>query len=142
MIRVLIVEDSPTARQLLVYLLEEDPEIEVVGQAMNGRRAVEMAAQLQPDLITMDVVMPDMNGLEATRRIMAQRPTPILIVTAHADSPELNVAFEAMKAGALDVVAKPAGLGSEENGDWGQELVSKVKVLAGVHPRPLADVRS
>ena len=136
-IRVLVVEDSPTVRQLLVHLLEEDPEIQVVGQAAGGRQAVEMAARLQPDLITMDVVMPDMDGLEATRRIMAQRPTPILIVTAHADSPELNVAFEAMKAGAVDVVAKPAGFGEEENGDWERELVAKVKALASVRPRPV-----
>ena len=139
-IRVLVVEDSPTAQQLLVYLLEGDSDIQVVGQASSGRQAVEMVTKLEPDLITMDVVMPDMNGLEATRQIMAQRPTPILIVTAHADSPELNVAFEAMKAGALDVVAKPVGFGDEEDEEWGRELVSKVKALAGVRPRPSAGV--
>ena len=137
MIRVLIVEDSPTERELLVHLLEEDPDIQVVGQAADGHQAVEMAARLQPDLITMDVVMPDMDGLEATRQIMAQRPTPIVIVTSHTDSPELNVAFEAMKAGALDVVAKPAGFDQEEGGDWGWELVAKVKALAAVRPRQL-----
>lgn len=136
MIRVLIVDDSPTVRQWLTYLLAQDAEIEVVGEAGDGRRAVELAAQLQPDLITMDVVMPDMDGLEATRRIMAQRPIPILIVTAHADSPELNVAFEAMKAGALDVVAKPSVLG-EAPEEWGRELVTKVKALAGIRPRPV-----
>jgi two-component system chemotaxis response regulator CheB len=137
MIRVLVVEDSPTARALLVYMLEEDPAIQVVGQAENGRQAVEMAARLQPDMILMDVVMPDMDGLEATRRIMRERPTPILIVTAHADSAELNVVFEAMKAGALDVATKPLGFGDIENGAWGQELVSKVRALAGVRPRSL-----
>jgi two-component system chemotaxis response regulator CheB len=137
MIRVLIVEDSPTERELLVHLLEEAPEIQVVGQAADGHQAVEMAARLQPDLITMDVVMPDMDGLEATRHIMAQRPTPIVIVTAHADSPALNVVFEAMKAGALDVVAKLAGFGEEEGGDWRRELVAKIKALAGAHPRQL-----
>lgn len=137
MIRVLVVEDSPTARALLVYMLEEDPEIQVVGQATDGRQGVEMAARLQPDMILMDVVMPDMDGLEATRRIMRERPTPILIVTAHVDSPELNVVFEAMKAGALDVAPKPVGFGEEENGDWERELILKVKALAGVRPRPL-----
>jgi two-component system chemotaxis response regulator CheB len=135
MIRVLIVEDSPTERELLVHLLEEDSEIQVVGQAADGHQAVEMAARLQPDLITMDVVMPDMDGLEATRHIMAQRPTPIVIVTAHADSPALNVVFEAMKAGALDVVAKSAGFGEDEGDDWRRELVAKIKALAGAHPR-------
>ncbi len=142
MIRVLVAEDSPTARALLVYLLEEDPEIQVVGQATDGCQAVEMAARLRPDIITMDMIFPDMNGLEATRRIMAQHPTPILIVTAHADSPELHVAFEAMKAGALDVVAKPAGFGEEANNDdWEQGLVAKVKALASVRPRPLTETR-
>jgi two-component system chemotaxis response regulator CheB len=138
MIRVLVVEDSPTARALLVYILEEDPVIQVVGQATNGREGVEMVARLRPDLIIMDVVMPDMDGLEATRRIMAQHPTPILIVTAHADSPKLNVVFEAMKAGALDVVNKPVAFDEVENGAWGWDLMDKVKVLAGVRPRPIA----
>jgi two-component system chemotaxis response regulator CheB len=136
-IRVLVAEDSPTARALLVYLLEDDPDIRVVGQATDGHQALEMATRLRPDLVTMDVVLPDMDGLEATRRIMAQCPVPILIVTAHADSPELNVAFEALKAGALDMVAKPASFGEEEDEDWGRELVAKVKVLAGVRPRPV-----
>lgn len=137
MIRVLIVEDSPTVRDMLAYIFEKDPEIEVVGRAMDGRRGVEMAERLHPDLITMDVVMPDMDGLEATRRIMSRSPTPILIVTAYADSPELNVIFEAMKAGALDVVAKPTGFGEAKEDDWGRDLVSKVKSLAGVQPHPV-----
>jgi two-component system chemotaxis response regulator CheB len=134
MIRVLVVEDSSTVRQLLVRLLEADPEIRVVGEAANGRQAVELALQLQPDLITMDVVMPDMDGLEATRCIMAQHPTSILIVTAHADSPQLNMAFEALKAGALDIVAKPPAIGEELPSDWKRELVEKVKALADVYP--------
>lgn len=139
MIRVLVVEDSPTARVLLVGLLEENPDIQVVGQATDGHQALEMASRLRPDVITMDMLMPDMDGVEATRRIMAQCPTSIVIVSAYADSPELNIAFEAIKAGALDVVAKPRGFDQEENDDWGRELVTKVKALAGVRPRPLAD---
>jgi two-component system chemotaxis response regulator CheB len=78
----------------------------------------------------MDVVMPDMDGLEATRRIMEQHPTPILIVTAHFDSSKINVVFEAMNAGALDVVAKPAGFSAVEH----QELIAKVKALARIRP--------
>lgn len=130
MIKVLVVEDSPTARPLLVKVLEEDPEIKVAGQATGGHQAVEMAARLRPDLVTMDVVMPDMDGLEPTRRIMAQCPTPILFVTAHAYSQELNVVFEAMKAGALDIAAKPAGFGEHGSGDWNRDLVTKLKALA------------
>lgn len=133
MFRVLVVEDSETARQLIVSFLEDDPEITVVGEAEHGRQAMEMVAALEPDLITMDVVMPDMDGLTATRQIMATRPTPIVIVTAHTDSPELNVVFEAISAGALDVVPKPtiAKQGSEQ---WGREFVEKIKALAKVKP--------
>jgi len=133
MLRVLVVEDSQTVRELLVALLEEDPEIRVVGQAANGTEAVAMTAELKPDVITMDVVMPDMDGLEATRRIMAERPTPIIFVTAHSDSPDFVVVFEAMKAGALEVLGKPASF----DGEWGRELGCRIKSLAGVHPRPM-----
>jgi len=129
MITVLVVEDSKTVQDLLVNILERDPDIRVVGRADNGQSAVALAAKLAPDLITMDVVMPDMDGLEATKRIMADHPTRILVVTAHEDSPELNVAFEALRAGALDVVAKPAGFG-EEGMVWEKEFIAKVKALA------------
>jgi two-component system chemotaxis response regulator CheB len=134
-IRVLVVDDSPTAAALLVYILEEDPAIDVVGQATDGRQAAEMVARLQPDLVTMDVVMPEMDGLEATRLIMECHPTPVLIVSGHTDSAELNVAFEALKAGALDVVPKPVDFGELESDRWNRELTGKVKALARVRPR-------
>lgn len=137
MIRVLVVEDSPTTRRFLSRVLDEDPAIRVVGQASNGAEAVEMARALEPDLITMDVMMPDMDGLEATRRIMAQRPVPILIVTAYADAPELNIAFEAMKAGAVDVLAKPTGTGEAERARWQEEFLTRVKALVSARPHPM-----
>jgi two-component system chemotaxis response regulator CheB len=135
MIKVLIAEDSATTLALLTRLLASDPEIEVAGQATDGQEVVEMATHLRPDLIVMDVVMPDMDGLEATRQIMARFPTPILIVTAHADSRRLNVVFEAMKAGALDVMAKPNLLDEGNDHQWGQELVATVKTLVKARPR-------
>ena len=133
MIHVLVAEDSPTVRAVLVRLLESDPDIRVIGEAEDGPQAVEMVVRLSPDIVTMDVVMPGMSGLEATRQIMAQHPTPILIVTAHADSRELNVAFEAIQAGALDVVAKPTPFESNDS-PWESELVAKVKGLAAIRP--------
>jgi two-component system chemotaxis response regulator CheB len=136
MIRVLVVEDSPTAMKLMVHMLKGDPDIEVIGQAVSGRQGVALAGRLRPDLITMDVVMDDMDGLEATIRIMAENPTPIIIVTAHADSKELNVAFEALQAGALDVIAKPGNFGLKDAGDWQGDLLAKVKQLAAIRPRP------
>jgi len=137
MIRIIMVEDSPTMRQLLTGILEVDAEIQVIGVAKDGRQGVEMVRKLKPDLVTMDVIMPDMDGLEATRQIMRDNPTPILIITAHADSPQLNVVYEAMKAGALDVVAKPSAQELNQEGGWEAELIQKIKLLSGVRPKPI-----
>ena len=132
-IRVLVVDDSPTWAKKLTLLLSGDREIEVVGRATSGRQALEMTAGLQPDLITMDVVMPDMDGIEATRRIMAVSPTPILIITAHENTSELNIVFNAMRAGALDVMSK--GSGESDDDLWTRELITKIKALAHVRLR-------
>ena len=135
MIRVLVVEDSPTWAQNLIRSLESDGEIKVVGQATNGQQAVEMAAALRPDLITMDVVMQGIDGLEATRRIMAASPTPIVIVTSSENEMAFNVVFAAMQAGALDVIHK-----AEVDDDaWRQELLTKVKTLAKVRLREVEE---
>ncbi len=134
MIRVLIVDDSNTIRMILKELLNADPEIEVVGEAVDGRVAVDMTRLLKPDLITMDVAMPVMDGLKATRAIMKENPTPIIVVTAKSNFQEMNVAFEAMEAGALDVVAKPQGFGLEPP-TWENEFLQKVKSLVNVKPK-------
>jgi len=139
MIKVLVVDDSATTRELLAHILDQDQDMEVVGQASDGGQAVELAARLRPDVITMDVVMPDMDGVEATRRIMAANPLPIVMVTAHADSREPAVAFEALKAGALEVVAKPSELG--RNREWESKLVATVKAVAGLTVAPRAPER-
>jgi len=132
MIKVLVVDDSPTTSALLKHILETDPGVKVVGMAVNGKQAVQMAGELVPDVITMDVVMPDMDGVEATRQIMAIAPVPIVVVTAHADANEPRVAFEALKAGALEVVAKPVEAGRAAQDAWGECLLNTVKAVAGV----------
>ena len=81
MIRVLVAEDSATARALLVQILAADPEIQVVGEAVDGIEAVEMTQRLRPDLVTMDIHMPRLDGLAATKEIMITAPTPIVIIT-------------------------------------------------------------
>jgi len=136
MIRVLIVEDSPTWAKMLTIILESDGEITVVGQATDGRQAVEMAADLRPDLITMDVVIPGMNGVEATRRIMATNPTPIVIITSSKNELAFNVVFAAMQAGALDVINKTT---VDDDDAWKQELLTKVKTLANVGPHKVGN---
>jgi two-component system chemotaxis response regulator CheB len=132
MIRVLIVEDSPTARTLLKSLLETDPEIQVVGSAANGKEAVQQALRLKPDLITMDIRMPVMDGFEATRCIMRERPTPIVVVSASVEAPDLAITFNAIKAGALEVIEKPKGIDAVEFQSLRDHLVTTVKLMAEV----------
>ena len=134
MIRILIVDDSNTIRLILKELLGADPEIEVVGEAVNGLEAIDMTRRFKPDLITMDVAMPVMDGLEATRRIMRENPTPIIVVTAKSNFQEMNVAFEAMEAGAVDMLAKPTGFGLEPP-NWETEFLQMVKMLVNVKPK-------
>lgn len=106
LIRVLIAEDSPTIRYHLTQMIEETPGFTVIGQAHNGEEAVTMAVELRPDVISMDVRMPRMDGFEATRRIMAQAPTPVVIVSSLVEQ-DIELSFHALEAGALAVVEKP-----------------------------------
>lgn len=103
-IRLLIVDDHPTHTEGLVALFKEEPDIEVVGWAANGQAALEMALDLEPDVVLMDMEMPVMNGLEATRRILKHLPnTKILVFTMH-NLPEYSV--QAMQAGAIGFASK------------------------------------
>ena len=86
MIKVLIVEDSPVVRDLLTFILSSDPAIQVIGTASDGEEAVRAVREKRPDVVTMDIVMPKMDGFEATRIIMETTPTPIVIVSASWDS--------------------------------------------------------
>lgn len=131
-LRVLVTEDSAVARQLLVRILDNDPGLRVVGEAPDGETAVRLARQLRPDVITMDVHMPGMSGVEATRGIMEDAPTPILIVTASTDRAATSHSFAALSAGALTVVEKPRGPASPEFGRQARALVETVKLMAEV----------
>lgn len=131
-IRVLLVDDSRTARALMRQLCEDDPRLEVVGEAADGRRAVELVASLRPSIVVMDIEMPVMTGIEATQQIMAQTPTPILIVTAHYDAQDVALSLRAVQAGALSLLHKPGGPGSPRYRQDAQRFVQLVKALAGV----------
>jgi two-component system chemotaxis response regulator CheB len=149
-IRVLVAEDSLTVRELLVAILESDPEIQVVGQAKDGAEAVALAERLKPDVITMDVQMPVLDGLEATKEIMVRAPTPIVIVSSSESRPELRRSFDAMRAGALMVLEKPEDPrsplfdGRRERFLEMIKAMSRVKVVRrhAVKPRPRAGARS
>ncbi|MCX6029499.1 MAG: chemotaxis-specific protein-glutamate methyltransferase CheB [Chloroflexi bacterium] len=132
MVRVLIVEDSPTIQMLLKAVLESDPAIQVIGIAANGREGLERATALRPDLITMDIHMPGMDGFEATRRIMEQCPTPIIVVSSSVDSAELPITFNAIQAGALEVIEKPVGFRGQDYENIRERLTTTVKLMAEV----------
>ena len=111
LIRVLVVDDSAAARELLVYLLNGDPDLQVIGVSPDGEQAVEAAARLRPDVITMDIHLPKMDGFAATRKIMETCPTRIVMVTASSIPHEVAESFRALESGALTVLAKPLGIG-------------------------------
>lgn len=132
MIRVLIAEDSVTLSELLVAILESDPEIEVIGQAKNGEEAVAMAKRLRPDLITMDVHMPVMDGFAATKEIMVHAPTPIIIVSSSTSRRHVDLSFHALRAGALMVVPKPDNPASPDFNGKHERFLRLVKAMADV----------
>jgi len=130
--KVLIVDDSATVRAILKVIFDSDPELDVVGVATTGREAITLTAELHPDVITMDIQMPDMDGLEATRCIMEQTPTPIVVASGNVDIHEVEFSMSALKAGALALVPKPAGPLSPDFETVSAELVETVKAMAEV----------
>ena len=128
-VQVLVVDDSAVARGIISNFLDDDPDIDVIGVAKDGKEAIDFTTQLKPDLITMDINMPVMDGLAATTHIMAHQPTPILIVSSLVKS-EVDLAFRAMSLGALDAMGKPS-FDQFPAKDAG-ELVRKVKLLSQV----------
>src|SRR5688572_25136617 len=136
-LRVLVVEDSITIRKRLVEVLEQDPSFEVVGEAEDGRQAIDRCMSLRPDAVTMDMMLPVMTGLAATEYIMAHCPTPILVVSASFNRGEVFKTYDALAAGAVEVIEKPTGL--EAPGVWEREFLSTLKIVSRVrvitHPR-------
>lgn len=127
-IRALIVDDSAFVRKSVREMLSRSPYIEVVGAARDGEEALELAAQLKPDVITCDLNMPRLDGVGFVRQQMARAPIPILILSA---SPEdADMVLEALNAGAVDFIQKPTALANEQLLDVREQLVSKIKVAA------------
>jgi two-component system chemotaxis response regulator CheB len=129
-IRVLVAEDSTTVRKRLCESLSSDPDIEVVGEAEDGKRAIELCQALAPDIVTMDMMMPVMTGLAATEYIMAYCPTPILIVSSSINRGELFKTYDALAAGAVEVLEKPRG--DEPDGEWEQVFIATLKLVSRI----------
>ncbi|OQX22034.1 MAG: chemotaxis response regulator protein-glutamate methylesterase [Desulfobacteraceae bacterium IS3] len=132
MIKVLIVDDSPTTLEYLQHIMEADKNISVIGTAKDGKEAVESVQKLHPDLVTMDIQMPRMDGYEATQKIMEQYPVPIVIVSACLIPEEVENTFRAIKAGAVAVVEKPRGPGHPDAELMAEKLLQTVKLMSEV----------
>lgn len=130
MIKVLIVEDSAVDRELLQFILGKDPDIRIAGTATNGAAALRHINVDKPDVITMDIEMPVMDGFEATRRIMETNPVPIVIVSSHWKPEETEKTLQAVQAGAVATLTKPAGIGHRDHDRQAQLLVRTVKAMA------------
>lgn len=131
-IGVLIVDDSKVVQMLLSGILEADPEIRVVGRVGDGEAALEFVRNHAPDVILMDLHMPGMDGLEATRRIMETRPVPIIVCTATGEAKEVATTFRVMEVGALDCLEKPVGIGHASFAEIAEHLRQTVKVMSEV----------
>ncbi|HEX8705486.1 MAG TPA: chemotaxis protein CheB [Myxococcaceae bacterium] len=130
-IRVLVVDDSPTMVNTMAALLAQEPRIEVVGRAGDGNRAVSLARLLRPDVITMDLLLPGLDGPAAIAAIMADAPARILVVSAVADR-GADLGFQAIRAGALELIGKPNVNSGEELRRWGRDLVQSICLMAEV----------
>jgi two-component system chemotaxis response regulator CheB len=132
-IRVMIVEDSPVVRALLEYSIDRDPRLEVCATAANAEDAMQMLERVSPDVIAMDIRLPGMDGLEATRRIMSKKPVPIVVVAASMESGTWNtIPMEALRAGALTVLEKPAGTSNVEYQALAERLCTQLFIMSQV----------
>jgi two-component system, chemotaxis family, protein-glutamate methylesterase/glutaminase len=133
--RVMIVEDSKVVLELLKYIVEQDPRLELAAAVESGEEALKRLDRVSPDVISMDITLPGISGLEATRRIMGQKPTPIVVVSASAESKEMETSMNALRAGALAVLQKPVGVSHDEYQSVADKictqlfLMSQVKVI-------------
>ena len=132
MIKIVIAEDSPVVQEYLKYVLESDPDLQVVGMANDGHKAVEMVMRTKPDVVVMDIKMPKMNGFQATRRIMETAPVPIVLVSASYDTKEASTTFQAIEAGALTVMDKPVGIKDPDYEELAKEFIQTVKLMSEV----------
>jgi two-component system, chemotaxis family, protein-glutamate methylesterase/glutaminase len=132
MIKVLIVEDSRAAQELIKHILSSDPDIEVIGTANNGVEALKFLEKKKPDVVTMDLYMPKMDGFETTRTIMETQPVPIVVVSASLDPAEVEKTWQAIGAGAVTVLEKPRGYGGKTGSEDAAKLVQTVKLMSQV----------
>lgn len=139
-IRVLIVEDSPVVREHLRRIISADPRFEVAGMAATGEEALALVERVAPDVISMDIQLPGIQGFEVTRRIMSRRPTPIVVVSG-IGSEEVGLTMQALKSGALAVVEKPVATTHQDYEAMASRLCTQLAIMSDVRvvrQRPIA----
>ena len=128
-IKVLLVEDSPVAVGMFKKMLETSPEIQVVGTAFDGNQALALIPQVQPQVVCTDLQMPNMDGFELIKQVMAKYPLPVLVLSNAVQKEDIDNIFKVLQFGALDVMAKPQSATANEE-EIKQTLITKIKVLA------------
>lgn len=138
-IKVLLVEDSPVAMGLYQRLVDSSPEVKVVGTAADGRQALNLIPQLQPQVIVTDLQMPVMDGMELIKQVMAKYPLPIMVLSNVVQKDDIDNIFKVLQAGAVDVLAKPQAASLIDSDEFKRTLITKIKVLANktVSTKPL-----
>jgi two-component system, chemotaxis family, protein-glutamate methylesterase/glutaminase len=131
-VRVMIVEDSLVVRELLRYIVSRDPRLELVAAVASGEEALAAIAGARPDVISMDIRLPGIDGLETTRRIMAERPTPIVVVAGAVEDAGLHISMNALRAGALSVVEKPVATTHAGYEIVANEICTQLRIMAQV----------
>lgn len=139
-IKVLVVDDSIVMRRIISDILSKDEEIEVVGAARNGAEALEMVRELDPDVVTMDIEMPVMDGLTALQHIMAESPRPVVMLSSM-DKRQADITLKSLDMGAVDFISKTSGSLSLDLERTGEDIIAKVKAAAkaAILPLPAAD---
>ena len=137
-IRVLIVDDSPLIRQIMSDLIEAAPGVSVAGTAENGKEALKEFERLQPDVITLDIQMPVMDGLQTLQAILEIKPVPIIMVSAQT-SLGASITLQALEKGAMDYISKPEGVQHLET--LAQDLLRKIRTFAGTNVQRVLETR-
>ena len=131
-VRVMVVEDSLVVRQLLVHIIARDPRLTVAAAVESAEEALQEIGRVQPDVISMDIRLPGMDGLEATRRIMTERPTPIVVIADSIEDSSLKISMNALRAGALSVVEKPVGVSSAGYAGIAETICTQLYIMSQV----------
>ena len=130
--RVMIVDDCRVVREFLRHLIAQDPRLEVAACLESGEEALRLLRRVSPDVISLDIRLPGMNGLEVTQRIMSERPTPIVVVSASVEAEGLKISMNALRAGALAVVEKPVGLNHADYQQLAHALCTQLAIMSQV----------